>query len=391
MERKLTATPFPYRLNKKIRLLAMRILSLVTGTSREDRPDLQSERIERILLIRANFRMGNSILAIPAIFLFRRRFPHARIDFVGSPISRVLCQELPIDHHYQITRRFPDASWAYLILLKQIRSVGYDLAVELTCASSALGSFIAGFSAARYRVGSRGRWDLWFNVKVTKPPRGNKYQAMPLFLTEMGLDTGELLPSLILSATEKEEGKNKLNTTVGQSGGPIVGVFVGGRKGRGKRWPIHCFLQLTESLCRRGVKVIVFIGPEEKKLKGFFRLGHRPHIPLVFEPSLRIFASMISNCNLFITCDSGPMHLASAVGVRTVAIFQNPNFGQWAPPPGLARIVYQDGGVSAEEVLEISLAELSDRRVLSRPEPSVQPLQTKGPPVRHQNPGDQTG
>jgi heptosyltransferase-3 len=333
-------------------------VSLLTAAAREDTVDLHNERIEKILLVRANFRLGNSILAIPAIFLLRKNFPRARIDFVGSPNARSLFQDLPIDHYYQITRRFPHASWAYLFLLKQIRSMDYDLAVELSCSQSALGAFIVGFSAARFRVGSQGRWDFWFNVKVPRAPRRNKYRALPGFFSAIGLEVQELFPSVTLSPAEKEEGRKKIAALVGQNRGPIVGVFVGGRKGRGKRWPRGHFLELTAALAQR-LKVIVFVGPEEKDLIGFFTNALTTDVPLVFEPSLRLFASMVSNCHLFITCDTGPMHLACAVCVRTVAIFQDHDFYRWGPPSSLCRILHQPGGVLPNEVLKVSLAELS--------------------------------
>ncbi|MFQ5902747.1 MAG: hypothetical protein ACE5JO_03565, partial [Candidatus Binatia bacterium] len=67
---KITA-PFPYWLNKNLRLLATRMVSLVGGPSEAKEFDLHRERIEKVLLVRANFRMGNSILATPAVFLFR--------------------------------------------------------------------------------------------------------------------------------------------------------------------------------------------------------------------------------------------------------------------------------------------------------------------------------
>jgi heptosyltransferase-3 len=175
----------------------------------------------------------------------------------------------------------------------------------------------------------------------------------------MGRESQEILPSLILSPLEKEEGKKRVETLLGPSRDPIVGVFVGGRKRLGKRWPVENFLKMIRALSHEGVKVIVFLGPEEKKLIGSFKQALEPAIPLVFEPSVRIFAAMVSNCQLFITCDSGPMHLACAVGTRTMAIFQKPNFEHWRPPSNLCRVLYEPGGILPEEVAKISLAELS--------------------------------
>src|SRR5919109_1269307 len=195
---------FRYSLNQRIRDVAKRIMRSVTIKSKEKELHLHKEEVKRILLVRANFRMGDLILATPAISVFRKRFPHARIDFVGSSISETLFRSLPIDHHFCITRRFPHCSWAYLVLIKQLRSVAYDLALDVSCSQSAMGSFLVGFSKARFRIGLQGEWDRWFNVRIPRPAEKNKYKALLAFLSSLGLESREVLPSLALSAVEKE-------------------------------------------------------------------------------------------------------------------------------------------------------------------------------------------
>ena len=349
---------FLYSLNKKIRGIVKWIMFLDTTKTPERRLDLHKEQVERILLVRPSSRMGHLILATPAIFLFRKSFPNARIDFVGSPVSEKLFRNLPIDHHFCI-RRFPLSFWAYVALIKRIRSVGYDLAVDLSCSESGTSSFIVRFSGARLRVGLQGEWDRWFNVRIPRPPEENRYTILPAFLRSLGLGgIQEPLPSLLLSSAEKEEGKKRIETLVSQDRGPIVGVFVGGRKSKAKRWPLKNFCQLITALYLQGVNVVTFFGPEEKNLIGVFSDALDSGIPLIFDPSPRDFAAMVSNLDLFITCDSGPMHLACALGTRTVAIFQNRNFDRWGPPPSLAKIVHQPGGCSVEELFTVCLEEL---------------------------------
>lgn len=349
---------FRYSLNQKIRLIAKWFLRSVTIKSTERLFEIHKEKIDKILLVRGNFRMGDSILATPAISVFRKNFSNARIDFVGSRVSETLFRNLPIDHHFSITRRYPQSAWDYFVLMKQLRSVGYDVAVDVSCSQSAMGSFVVGFSGARFRVGLRGEWDRWFNVRLPRPPEKNKYRILPAFLKALGLESVETLPSLVLTAAEKEKGKKKIRELVRWDRAPVVGVFVGGRRTWAKRWPIENFCQLITALHWEGINVVTFFGPEENSLIGFFRDALEPTIPLVFEPSSRDFAAMVSNCDLFVSCDSGPMHLACALGIRTVAIFQHPNSDHWGPPPTLGRIVYQPGGCSVEEVLETCLQEL---------------------------------
>ena len=349
---------FLYSLNKKIHGIVKWIMFLNTTKTPERPLDLHQEQVERILLVRPSSRMGHAILATPAVFLFRKSFPNARIDFVGSPISEKLFRNLPVDHHFRIGR-FPLSFWAYLALIERIRSAGYDLAVDLSCSESGTSSFILRFSGARFRAGLQGEWDRWFNVRIPRPPEENKYTILPAFLRSLGLGgIQETLPSLLLSSAEKEEGKKRIETLVKQDRGPIVGVFVGGRKSKAKRWPLKNFCQLITALYLQGVNVVTFFGPEEKDLIGFFSDALDSGIPLIFEPSPRDFAAMVSNLDLFITCDSGPMHLACALGTRTIAIFQNRNFDRWGPPPSLAKIVHQPGGCFVEEVFTVCLEEL---------------------------------
>jgi ADP-heptose:LPS heptosyltransferase/protein-S-isoprenylcysteine O-methyltransferase Ste14 len=351
---------FRYSLNRKLRVAANWIMRRVTTESKEEGLDLHKEQVKKILLVRATFRMGHSILAIPAILLFRKNFPHARIDFVGAPVSAKLFGNLPIDHHFSLTRRYPGSAWDYPLLLRQLRSVGYDIAVDLSCSQSAMASFIMGFSRARFRVGLRGKWDRWCNVRIARPAETNKYRMMPAFLRALGLEVQESLPSLRLSDLGNQQGKRRIEELAGWGGGgPTVGVFVGGRKTWGKRWPMKNFCELITALYWQGVNVVTFFGPEEKTLMGFYSDALDSGIAKVFGSSSSDFAAMVSNCDLFVACDSGPMHLACALNTRTVAIFQNPNFNHWGPPPSLARIVHQPAGCSVEEVFKICLEELS--------------------------------
>jgi len=85
-------------------------------------PDLHGASIKKILLVRPNFRIGNAILALPAIAAFRRNFPEARIDYVGSPVSNLLFRNQPLNHHYVAPRRFPGVLWQYPRLIRLLRA-----------------------------------------------------------------------------------------------------------------------------------------------------------------------------------------------------------------------------------------------------------------------------
>jgi ADP-heptose:LPS heptosyltransferase len=113
---------------------------------------------------------------------------------------------------------------------------------------------------------------------------------LPDFLRSLGLASVSST-SLALSSAEKEKGKRKIQALArGNSGRPTVGVFVGGRKTWGKRWPVRNFYELITALYSQRLNVITFIGPEEKNSIGFFRDTLDSNIPIVYEPISRDFA-----------------------------------------------------------------------------------------------------
>jgi hypothetical protein len=110
------------------------------------------------------------------------------------------------------------------------------LAVDVSGSSAALGSFIVGFSAARFRVGLKGQWDRWFNIRLVRPSSLNKYSALPELVRSMGLESPPVYPTLILSAEEIARAGRRIQALITGDAAPILGIFVGGRKARDKRW-----------------------------------------------------------------------------------------------------------------------------------------------------------
>ena len=199
----------------------------------------------------------------------------------------------------------------------------------------------------------------WVTIRIPRPPETNKYRILPTFLRALAPELQESHPSLFLSDRENQQGKKRIEELPGWGRGrPTVGVFVGGRKAWGKRWPIKNFCELITALYWQGVNVVTFFGPEEKKVMGFYSDALDSGIAKVFESTPGDLAAMV-NCDLFVTCDRELMHLACALNTRTVAILQNPNVSHGTPPSSLARIVHPRAGGSVEEVFKTCLEELS--------------------------------
>jgi ADP-heptose:LPS heptosyltransferase len=122
-------------------------------------------------------------------------------------------------------------------------------------------------------------------------------------------------PEFHLSGEERAEGQS-LWASWGL-GGDSVALFVGARAE--KRWPLEHFLGLAERVAAAGRRCVIFAGPAEQALVEGLGLPSgaflAPSLPL------RRFASALAQARVVVTADTGPMHLAVALGVPTVELF----------------------------------------------------------------------
>jgi len=133
----------------------------------------------------------------------------------------------------------------------------------------------------------------------------------------------------------------------------VVGIHIGGR-GR-KRWPVERFASLAGKLIEgHDAKVVIFWGPGEKAQLEAIPEDRSRGLYLAPALGVRQLASHIQRCAVFISGDTGPMHLALALGTPTVAIFRQSNYERYGQRGDLNRVVFRPGGdVEVKDVLEV--------------------------------------
>jgi ADP-heptose:LPS heptosyltransferase len=133
-------------------------------------------------------------------------------------------------------------------------------------------------------------------------------------------------PCLVVSEEEKVGAASILNGALGTAI-PTIGYHPGGSH-LGKRWPAERFAELIANLQKSvGGRHVLFLGPDERDVAGW------PDGVLVLRPKLRELMAFTACCDVFVCNDSGPMHIADALGVPVVAIFEIGN-PQWFGPSG---------------------------------------------------------
>jgi len=184
---------------------------------------------------------------------------------------------------------------------------------------SALMTFASG---ARYRVGYdfRGR-SYAYNVRVK--PRGAEVHNVEFnldALRRIGVPIVDTSPHVPLTGEDREFARREAEK-LGLVGRCVIGINPG-TNGPAKRWPAEKFAELGALLAGRlDARICVFWGPGEKPLAD--AIAGRIGDAAVVAPrtSLRQLGAMFERCSAVVSSDSGPMHIAAALGVPTVGIF----------------------------------------------------------------------
>ncbi|MEL7612917.1 glycosyltransferase family 9 protein [Vreelandella titanicae] len=343
--------------------------------------------IEKILIIRPNFRLGNALISTPIIDALRERFPSARIDYLATNKTWPLLQQRPVNHFHLLSRAAILRPWQCVALLRRLRAQRYDLAVQVS-GGSTTGFIVTRLIGARYSMGSRKGHQRWYNIEA-EGKSSHAYDAIVNLTRPLGVACRNR-PLLQLTEQERDQGMTKIRQLVGlHSNQPsdtgFIAIFVGGHQN--KRWPLAFWLMLIDAMEARKIRYVVFLGPEEFRLLAPIEQRLMPSLYGSLCPPLTIrhFAAVLERARVLVTPDSGPMHLAAALDVATISLVRQKKSLAFVPRepydtllwrPEISTVVEAicgnlDGQVTTAPVHAISVTNYPKQRVT--PQPSAAP------------------
>jgi lipopolysaccharide heptosyltransferase II len=280
----------------------------------------------RRILIRANNWIGDVVMIAPAVRAIRERYTGARLAIVakdwvlealaGNPSYDELIAYDPGGRHAGLAGR--------IRLARTIRAGGeVDLAVLFQKAFDA--AVIALLAGARVRVGyaTDARAPL-LTHPLPPPPAGmHNAEAFLGLARALGCRVGTGGPSFHVGDEARARARAVLEAACLGARGPLIALHVGASKPP-RAWHAARFAELARRLCRRlDARIAVLAGPGEETLTLEVTGGLTAGSFLVCGPDggIRQTAAIIERCALFVGSDSGPMHIAAALGVPTVGIF----------------------------------------------------------------------
>jgi heptosyltransferase-2 len=283
------------------------------------------------ILIRATNWVGDAVMSLPALRAIRERFPSARISILAKPwVADLYGRESYID---EIILYSGESPWR---TGRELRARGFDCAILLQNALEA--AWIAWLARIPNRIGYKrdGRQLLLTRaVDVPKPgeiPRHERFYYLELLRRAGVIDSLPASDAIQLQRTAWPNGKR------------VIGVSPGAAYGTAKRWLPERFAEAARSLASsRSAAIALFGSKSERELcEQVARSLHGHQVTnYAGQTTLAQFIDLASACELFLTNDSGAMHIASALGIPTVAIFGATDDTTTGPTGQHARVVRQ--------------------------------------------------
>ena len=349
------------------------ILKFFLRSKEIKKEDIKLENIKNILIVRQHNQLGDMLCAVPLFAALRYRFPDSKITLVASPINyEILYNDInPYIDDVIVYRK--STLKELREFYKQLRSRKYDLGVVPSTVSISRTSHIINYlSWAPLRVGVRSidgkfnKTEFLLNVKSDF-----KWNEKKMHQTERNLDVGRQLgielkekekirTEIKLSDDEKSFAENYIEENFVVNDKPIIAFHPGAGKVQ-NRWAITNFTELIILLYEKyNNYVLITSGTIDKELTDKIKsdLNEKDIECIILDNTpIRKVAAVIKSTNLYITNDTGTMHVGGYVNANVLALFGSTNGYEWAPERENVKYVQSP----TDNVNDISIQEVYEK------------------------------
>lgn len=305
----------------------------------------------RILIARTD-RIGDVILSTPAIKAVRDAYPDAYIAFCVSPEALEIVDKNPYLNEvivYDKKKKYRNLFGMIRFILK-IRRKRFDTALILHPTNRMnLACFFAGIPR---RVGFDRKMGFLLTDKIPHTKQEGKKHEMEYTLDvvrKIGIEPVDKKLYMSLHKGVEEEVKKVFEENGIERIGNIVAIHPGASC-PSKRWPEEFFAETIEKLVKKYGARVIIVGSssDEKTGRAIMDYLTVKAVDLTGKTSLSILAGILSKSRLFISNDSGPVHIAVSVGTPVIDIFGRNDPGlsprRWGPLGPSDIVFHKDAG-----------------------------------------------
>jgi heptosyltransferase-2 len=277
-------------------------------------------------------------MALPTVRALRAAAPAAEIWCAGPWAETILASEEGVARRLATPRRLA----ARLAQARSWRPARFDAAVVLPNSfETALAAWLSG---ARIRIGRSGDGRDGLLTHALPPEPGIPHQVGEYLrlLAPLGIDAAETPPTLPVAAADRREARALLADVGIRPGEPAVGLQLGAALGPSKLWPPGRLAALAGRLEGRGVRAVFLGDPGARALlRDVTAAAAGPVRSLVGRDRPALLPALLAELDALVAADSGPAHVAAAVGRPCVTLFGPTDPRLTAPAGPAQRVVWR--------------------------------------------------
>ena len=284
------------------------------------------------ILVRSTNWIGDAVMTTPAVRAIRENFPESEITMLVHPwVSDVFRYSPRVGRLFIYDKKGSHKGLRGMLQLAgELRQEQFDCAILLQNAfEAALITLVAGIPVrGGYTIDGRGLLLTHGVHKINELNKKHEVNYYQRILLGLGLRPAVNELELFIPGNHIDAAKQRIEDLTGArlKSAPLIGFNPGAAFGPAKRWPAEKFAELAEILCRRTKARILLFGSaadKETALRIIGRAGAAASrmIDLTGATTLIEAMALIGECDVFVTNDSGLMHVAAALRTPLVAIF----------------------------------------------------------------------
>lgn len=299
----------------------------------------------KILIVQLRH-IGELLFTTPLVRVLREAYPEAQIDWLVEDAFHEL-----LAHHPLITNVIPVnlRGWKARVrtlprLVRFLRHQRYDIVINFH--RSGLTSSLVAMSGARRKCGAAA-WHVrpWFHPVLSARQDIHQADACLEFAYAIGVPAlAHRGLELAIDGTARAQADVRWQQAGLSAATRVVGINPGG-SWPSKRWTAAGFAALCDLLVQHGCTPVLFGGPTDVAMVDeVVELTNAAPVVFTGQLSLPEFSAMVGKCRLFVSGDSGPLHIAASQQVPIVALFGPTDPRRYAPYGVPHHVVREDVG-----------------------------------------------
>lgn len=326
----------------------MQLLSIGLSWSKSSNYMPWPKKKPKNIIVRMPNWLGDLVMATPVLADLRTKFPEANITVMcQANVAGLLKNDPNINEVYGFKK--PNG-WIHRFqhweVIESLQRGEYDLGVLLTNSFSSAWYFWRG--GVSNRIGFAGNLRSLLLSKAVPFPETRETQHLvityKMLLAPLDIEVSDTPPKLYVSDQERQAAVELLKKYgVDLTKNVLIGINPGAAYGSAKCWLPDRFRSVTEKLLEDPKNYVIYFGDNAgaSLVDEICRDMPERVINLAGKTNLRELLALIERCNVLLTNDSGPMHIAAALGTPLLALFGSTSDVQTGPYAKYAKVIHK--------------------------------------------------